>query len=144
MLGSDCFGKLGRTRDQLKDSASHLMFFDGRESGDGNSNISQLLGPSIGGLRPGETFNSLTEGVASATILVHTSGDISRYVDLGGLFWGENEQQQRTTLVHETLHYAFNMGDIDFANKYAGYRVSNPTLTQASQAITVWLNGGCK
>jgi RHS repeat-associated protein len=140
-LSEDCFRKLGISRSAAMDKAQQIVFFDGRVTEDGSSNIVSLLGPEID-VSNNATFRSVS-AYQRAVILPLKSGDLSKYLVLGGSFFDEDQSRidQYVTLAHESFHYALNMRDTDLA-RHAGYR--GRSTTQASAAFSKWLKEGCK
>jgi hypothetical protein len=78
-------------------------------------------------------------------VLSYESGAISNHVVLGAQFFHESTSVglQGMILVHELLHYHLQMDDARLARNYID-RNREWTDSEASEAITKWLKGGCR
>jgi RHS repeat-associated protein len=144
-LQENCFRQLGTTRSFVMQKAQNVVFFDGRVTEDGPSNIRQLLGPNIN-VAATDTFRTVSM-YRRAVVLTYTTRDVSKYIVLGASFYddlgGEENIRigQLVTLAHEVFHYALNKTDVSLARK-AGYKGENPQ--EASAYLSQWLKEGCK
>jgi RHS repeat-associated protein len=140
-LSEECFRKLGITRSAAMKKAKDILFFDGRATEDGSSNILQLLGPSIS-VKAGATFRTVS-AYQRAVVLPLEDGRLSKYVVLGASFFngGQSWVDQYVTLAHESFHYTLQKWDVELA-RYAGYQGRDRST--ASSLFSKWLKEGCK
>lgn len=78
---------------------------------------------------------------AAAVTLGAVGGGLSNNVVLGSYFFNnESAGDQGITLLHELLHYATQLGDVQFDQKYG---ITGAPGQSASAALTSWLTNDC-
>lgn len=139
-LSEECFRKLGISRSAAMEKAQQIVFFDGRVTEDGSSNIHQLLGPALA-VDAGDTFRTVS-AYRRAVVLPLSMG-FSRFIVLGASFFDQDQSRidQYVTLAHESFHYTLQKSDVELA-PHAGYK--GRSVSAASGLFSKWLKEGCK
>lgn len=130
-LSDNCIRQLGSIS-VLKVSAMKLNFWDGRPQGDGLLNASTVV-PGASGAR----LMDIRYG--SYAYVINVGKRITNHVVLKANFFSQSRRDQDITLVHEMLHYHFQLDDDDFAKKFNFYKAGE----SSSARISEWLKSGC-